>query len=97
MRKGRRERIEKGSRERIAREKRKKIDFFLDPAMRCSHCFFKSSGYDKLELKHQIVVFISLQNALLKKCHGVKQNENKTLGRARDPRANGAWLNKLTE
>ena len=23
--------------------------------------------------------------------------ENKTLGRARDPRANGAWLNKLTE
>ena len=22
---------------------------------------------------------------------------NKTLGRARDPRANGAWLNKLTE
>ena len=29
-----------------------------------SHCFFKSSGYDKLELKH---------NALLK-CHVVKQN-----------------------
>ena len=23
--------------------------------------------------------------------------EDKTLGRARDPRANGAWLNKLTE
>ena len=23
--------------------------------------------------------------------------DNKTLGRARDPRANGAWLNKLTE
>ena len=22
---------------------------------------------------------------------------NKTLGRARDPRANGAWLSKLTE
>ena len=22
---------------------------------------------------------------------------NKTLGRARDPRANGAWINKLTE
>ena len=22
-----------------------------------SHCFFKSSGYDKLELKHQILVF----------------------------------------
>ena len=31
-----------------------------------SHCFFKSSGYDKLELKHQ--------KLFLKKCHGVKQN-----------------------
>ena len=35
-----------------------------------SHCFFKSSGYDKLELKHQNLVFSSLWNALLK-CHGV--------------------------
>ena len=26
---------------------------FLNPTLRCSHCFFKSSGYDKLELKHQ--------------------------------------------
>ena len=25
----------------------------LDPAPSCSHCFFKSSGYDKLELKYQ--------------------------------------------
>ena len=25
----------------------------LDPTLQCSHCFFKSSGYDKLELKHQ--------------------------------------------
>ena len=61
MKKGRRERIEKGSTERI--EKREKIeDFFLllDPALRCSYCFFKSSGYDKLELKHQNVVFTSL-------------------------------------
>ena len=32
-----------------------------------SHCFFKSSGYDKLELKHQNLVFSSLYNALLKK------------------------------
>ena len=24
-------------------------------------------------------------------------NLNKTLGRARDPRANGTWLNKITE
>ena len=30
-----------------------------------SHCFFKSSGYDKLELKHQYLVFTSLA-ALLK-------------------------------
>ena len=64
MRKGRRQRIEKGSRERIEkRERDKKIElffFFLDPALRCSHCFFKSSGYDKLELKHQNVVFTSL-------------------------------------
>ena len=32
-----------------------------------SHCFFKSSGYDKLELKHQNLVFSSLYNALFKK------------------------------
>ena len=25
-----------------------------------SHCFFKSSGYDKLELKHQNLVFSNL-------------------------------------
>ena len=25
-----------------------------------SHCFFKSSGYDKLELKHQNLVFSSV-------------------------------------
>ena len=27
----------------------------------------------------------------------VSNNNNKTLGRAQDPRANGAWLSKLTE
>ena len=32
-----------------------------------SHCFFKSSGYDKLELKHKNLVFSSIYNALLKK------------------------------
>ena len=32
-----------------------------------SHCFFKSSGYDKLELNHKNLVFSSLWNALLKK------------------------------
>ena len=32
-------------------------------------------------------------------CYGLRHNSyhNKTLGRARDPRTNGAWLNKLTE
>ena len=25
-----------------------------------NHCFFKSSGYDKLELKHQSLVFSNL-------------------------------------
>ena len=38
-----------------------------------SHCYVKSSGYDKLELKHQNFVFSTLLNAFLK-CHGVKQN-----------------------
>ena len=73
MRKGRRERIEKGSRERIEKKKETKIQLekkeslrdppflnFLDLTLRCSHCFFKSSGYDKLELKHQNLVFTSL-------------------------------------
>ena len=60
MGKGRRERIEKGSRERIEKRKRDNFFFILDPALRCSHCFFKSSGYDKLKLKHQNVFFTSL-------------------------------------
>ena len=64
MRKGRRERIEKWSRE--GKEKQTKRQFeekeglrdppfleFLDPTLRYSHCFFKSSGHDKLELKQQ--------------------------------------------
>ena len=38
-----------------------------------SHCFFKSSGYDKLELKHQIFFFFKLIECIIK-CHGVKQN-----------------------
>ena len=66
MRKGRRERIEKGSREGIEKETKRQglrdspLLEFLDPTLRCSHCFFKSSGYDKLELKHQNLVFTSL-------------------------------------
>ena len=68
MRKGRRERIEKGSREGIEKETKRQFEEkdglrdpplleFLDPALGCGHCFFKSSGYDKLDLEHQNVVF----------------------------------------
>ena len=32
-----------------------------------SHCFFKSSGYDKLELKHQNLVFFKLIECIIKK------------------------------
>ena len=39
-----------------------------------SHCFFKSSGYDKLELKHKNLVFFKLIECIIKKKnHGVKQ------------------------
>ena len=41
-----------------------------------SHCFFKSSGYDKLELKHKNLVFFKLiELCIIKKkiCHDVKQ------------------------
>ena len=41
-----------------------------------SHCFFKSSGYDELELKHKKLVFFKLIECIIKKkkiCHGVKQ------------------------
>ena len=40
-----------------------------------SHCFFKSSGYDKLELKHKNLVFFKLIECIIKKkiYHGVKQ------------------------
>ena len=61
-----------------------------------SHCFFKSSGYDKLELKHQNLVFFKLMECIIK-MSWCETECNKTLGRARDPRANGAWLSKLTE
>ena len=32
-----------------------------------SHCFFKSSGYTKLELKHQNLVFFKLIECIIKK------------------------------
>ena len=55
MRKGRREKIEKGSREGMKEVKRYEEEGLreLDPTLQYSHCFFKSSGYDKLELKNQ--------------------------------------------
>ena len=31
-----------------------------------SHCFFKSSGYDKLELKHQNLVFFQAIECIIK-------------------------------
>ena len=32
-----------------------------------SHCFFKSLGYDKLELKHQNLFFFKLIECIIKK------------------------------
>ena len=54
----------KGSRERIEKE---------------SHCFFKSSGYDKLELKIKNLVFFKLIECIIKKkdmswCEAVCKN-----------------------
>ena len=87
MRKGRRERIEKGSREGIEKETKRQFEEkeglrapplleFLDPTPSCSHCFFKSSGYDKLELKYQNLFLQAYRKHYLKKiCHG--QNAKK--------------------
>ena len=40
-----------------------------------SHCFFKSSGYEKMELNHKNLVFFKLIEYVIKKkiCHSVKQ------------------------
>ena len=54
-----REREQRGDRERDKKTEEKEgprdppLLEFLDPTLCFSHCFFKSSGYDKLELKHQ--------------------------------------------
>ena len=32
-----------------------------------THCFFKSSGYDKLELKHKKLVFFKLIECIIRK------------------------------
>ena len=49
------QRIDRGNEEREKREDEKG-----------SHCFFKSSGYDKLELKHQNLVFFKLIECIIK-------------------------------
>ena len=50
-----REREQRGDtkRQKRSRPERPPLLESLDPTRWCSHCFFKSSGYDKLELKHQ--------------------------------------------
>ena len=53
------EEMRKGRRERIEKE---------------SHCFFKSSGYDKLELKHQHFFLQTCRMHYSKKDVMVKQN-----------------------
>ena len=55
-------------------------------------------GYDLLvySVKRIMCYFIFLKGNNLCRCMTGTLN-NKTLGRARDPRANGAWLSKLTE
>ena len=51
--------------ERLGEMRRERIE-------KGSHCFFKSSGYNKLELKHQNLVYTRL--LFKKRSHGVKQN-----------------------
>ena len=65
-----REREQRGDREKDRREggpERPPLLEFLDPTLRCSHCFFKSSGYDKLELKQQNLFLQAYRKHYLKK------------------------------
>ena len=90
IRRARRDGIEaRGNEERQKREDEKG-----------SHCFFKSSGYDKLELKHQNLVFSSVECIIKKKrCHGVKQKiEVFILGGQRiDQMSRKAWWRERRE
>ena len=85
MLKGRRERIEKGSREGIEKETKRQFEEkdglgdptlleFLDPTLRYSHCFFKSSGYDNWSSSNKNWCLQAYRMHYSKKCHGVKQN-----------------------
>ena len=78
MRKGRRERIEKGSREGIEKETKRQFEEkeglrdpslleFLNPTLRCSHCFFMSSGYDKLKLSIKFCFYKLIKSIIKKK------------------------------
>ena len=66
-----------------------------------SHCFFKSSGYDKLELKHQNLFFFKLIECIIKKkiCDGVKQKiEIFVLGGQRiDQKIKKGWWSERRE
>ena len=68
-----RERGKRGDRERDKKTEEKEgmrhppLLEFLDPTLRCSHCFFKSSGYDKLELKYQNLFLQTYRKHYLKK------------------------------
>ena len=91
MRKGRRERSEKGSREGIEKETKRQLEEkeclrdpplleFLDPTLRCSHCFFcffKSSGYDIGAQASKFVFYKLIESIIKKICHGMKQNAKK--------------------
>ena len=68
MRKGRRERIEKRERDKRFEEKEGIRDptlfyNFLDPTLRCSHCFFKSSSWSS-SIK---ICFYKLIESVIKK------------------------------
>ena len=88
MRKGKRERIEKGSREGTEKETKRQFEEkeglrdpplleFLDPTLRCSHCFFKSQGMTSWSSSIKICFYKLIENIIKKICHGVKQNAKK--------------------
>ena len=54
------QRKRKGGRGRDGREARENEEREKREDEKGSHCFFKSSRYDKLELKHQNLVYSSL-------------------------------------
>ena len=63
-------RARRDGREARGNEERERIE-------KGNHCFFKSSGYDKLELKQTIWFFQAYIECIIKKiCHGVKQYAN---------------------